>query len=50
MEMVLPRIGLHSKMVICGDLKQNDLKNPKETGFDFLCKLEDKVKVTFVFK
>ena len=43
MEMVLSRIGLNSKMVICGDLRQNDLKNPKETGFDFLCKLEDKV-------
>ncbi len=43
MEMVLSRIGLHSKMVICGDLKQNDLKNPRETGFDFLCKLENKV-------
>ena len=44
MEMVLSRIGLNSKMVICGDLRQNDLKNPKETGFDFLCKLKRKVK------
>jgi len=43
MEMVLSRIGLYSKMVICGDLRQNDLKNPRETGFDFLCKLKDRV-------
>ena len=44
MEMVLSRIGLHSKMVICGDLRQNDLKVRSSSGFDFLCKLEDKVK------
>ena len=43
MEMVLSRIGLYSKMVICGDLRQNDLKVQSSTGFDFLCRLEKKV-------
>ena len=43
MEMVLSRIGLYSKMVICGDLRQNDLKVQSSTGFDFLCRLENKV-------
>ena len=44
MEMILSRIGINSKMVICGDLRQNDLKVSASTGFDFLCKLSGKVK------
>ena len=44
MEMILSRIGINSKMVICGDLRQNDLKVRSSSGFDFLCKLEGKVK------
>lgn len=44
MEMILSRIGINSKMVICGDLRQNDLKVQSSTGFDFLCKLKGKVK------
>lgn len=44
MEMILSRIGINSKMVICGDLRQNDLKIQSSTGFDFLCKLQGKVK------
>lgn len=36
MEMVIGRLGIESKMVICGDLSQIDLKNKKETGFGFL--------------
>ena len=43
MEMILSRIGINSKMVICGDLRQNDLKVRSSSGFDFLCKLEGKV-------
>ncbi|HCT53580.1 MAG TPA: hypothetical protein DF712_14095 [Balneola sp.] len=44
MEMILSRIGINSKMVICGDLRQNDLKIQSSTGFDFLCQLKGKVK------
>ena len=44
MEMILSRIGINSKMVICGDLRQNDLKMQSQSGFDFLCKLQGKVK------
>ena len=43
MEMILSRIGINSKMVICGDLRQNDLKVRSSSGFDFLCKLQGKV-------
>jgi len=43
MEMILSRIGINSKMVICGDLRQNDLKVQSSSGFDFLCQLKDKV-------
>lgn len=44
MEMILSRIGINSKMVICGDLRQNDFKIKSQSGFDFLCKLQGKVK------
>ena len=36
METVLGRLGKGSKMVICGDLAQIDLKVKKDTGFSFL--------------
>ena len=36
MEMVIGRLGIGSKMVICGDTTQIDLKNRKESGLDFL--------------
>ncbi len=36
MEMIVTRIGLRSKMIICGDDAQVDLKNKKDTGFKFL--------------
>ena len=42
-EMIISRLGIRSKMVICGDLRQNDLKVRSSSGFDFLCKLEGKV-------
>ena len=34
MEMVLGRLGVGSKMAVCGDSSQIDLKNKKESGFD----------------
>ena len=36
MEMALGRLGIGSKMIICGDSAQIDLKNKKESGLDFL--------------
>lgn len=43
MEMVIGRLGIGSKMAICGDLSQIDLKNKKDTGFSFLSKIEPEV-------
>jgi phosphate starvation-inducible PhoH-like protein len=43
METVIGRLGKNSKMVICGDLAQIDLKNKKETGFSFLSRIEEHV-------
>jgi phosphate starvation-inducible PhoH-like protein len=44
MEMILSRLGIRSKMVICGDTQQVDLKNKQESGFKFLLTLSKKVK------
>jgi len=49
METVLGRLGKNSKMVICGDLAQIDLKVKKETGFSFLTRVEEQVKGFKVF-
>jgi len=47
-ELMIGRLGMNSKMVFCGDMSQCDLRNKKESGFDFFLKLElavPKVKV-----
>ena len=49
METVLGRLGNGSKMVICGDLAQIDLKVKKETGFSFLTRVEEQVKGFKIF-
>ena len=49
METVLGRLGKESKMVICGDLAQIDLKVKKETGFSFLTRIEEQVTGFKVF-
>jgi hypothetical protein len=49
METVLGRLGKNSKMVICGDLAQIDLKVKKETGFSFLTRIEEQVQGFRVF-
>jgi phosphate starvation-inducible PhoH-like protein len=49
METVLGRLGKGSKMVICGDLAQIDLKVKKETGFSFLTRVEEQVEGFKVF-
>ena len=36
MEMILSRLGTNSKMLICGDISQTDLKNKKDSGFPYL--------------
>ena len=36
MEMITSRLGVRSKMVICGDTQQVDLKSRGESGFKFL--------------
>jgi phosphate starvation-inducible PhoH-like protein len=44
MEMITSRIGLRSKMMICGDQHQTDLKKKSESGFKFLYTAARKVK------
>ena len=44
METVIGRLGKGSKMVICGDMAQIDLKDKRETGFSFLSRIEETVK------
>jgi phosphate starvation-inducible protein PhoH and related proteins len=43
-ELMIGRLGMNSKMVFCGDMSQCDLRNKKESGFDFFLKLELEVK------
>lgn len=44
MEMIVTRLGLRSKMMICGDSHQTDLKKKSESGFRFLYSAARKVK------
>ena len=44
METVIGRLGKGSKMVICGDMAQIDLKDKRETGFSFLARIEEQVQ------
>jgi len=44
MEMITSRIGLRSKMIICGDGYQIDLKHKKDSGFKFLYSAARKIK------
>jgi len=43
MEMIVTRIGLNSKMIICGDDAQVDLKSKRESGFRFLYNAADRI-------
>ena len=42
--MIVTRIGLRSKMIICGDDHQVDLKQKKDSGFRFLYTAARKIK------
>ena len=44
MEMIVTRIGLRSKMIVCGDDIQVDLKNKRDSGFRFLYTAAKKIK------
>ena len=44
MEMIATRIGLRSKMIVCGDDYQVDLKSRRESGFRFLYSAANKIK------
>lgn len=44
MEMVLGRLGIGSKIMICGDTSQIDLKNKKESGLDFTNTLASRIQ------
>jgi phosphate starvation-inducible PhoH-like protein len=44
MEMITSRLGLRSKMVVCGDSQQVDLKYRGESGFKFLLSAAKKIK------
>lgn len=38
LELIMGRLCMGSKIIICGDSAQIDLKNKKDSGFDFVCK------------
>jgi len=44
MEMIVTRIGLRSKMMVCGDSGQVDLKRRGDSGFRFLYNASKKIK------
>jgi len=44
MEMIVTRVGLRSKMIVCGDDGQIDLKSKRESGFKFLYNASTKIK------
>lgn len=43
MEMLLSRLGRRSKMMICGDMKQKDLKRQKKSGLPFLMHISKQI-------
>ena len=43
MEAVLGRLGKGSRLVICGDVAQIDLRDKKTSGFSFLQRVEEEV-------
>jgi len=49
MEAVLGRLGKGSKMVICGDMAQIDLKSKRDSGLTFLRRVEEYVPGVNIF-
>jgi phosphate starvation-inducible PhoH-like protein len=50
LEMIVTRVGLRSKMIICGDDGQVDLKNKSDSGFKFLYNCSKKIENLEGFK
>jgi phosphate starvation-inducible protein PhoH and related proteins len=44
MEMALGRLGVESKIIICGDTSQIDLKSRKDSGLDFMNTLAARIE------
>jgi len=44
MEMIVTRLGIRSKMIVCGDDHQVDLKSKKDSGFRFLYSAARRIK------
>ena len=44
MEMIVTRLGIRSKMIVCGDDHQVDLKSKRDSGFRFLYSAARKIK------
>ena len=44
MEMIVTRLGRNSKMILCGDTHQVDLKKKEESGFKFLYTASKKIR------
>ena len=44
MQMIVTRIGLRSKMIVCGDDHQVDLKSKRDSGFRFLYSAARRIK------
>ena len=44
MEMIVTRLGLRSKMIVCGDGHQTDLKRKADSGFKFLYSAARRIK------
>ena len=43
LEMILSRLGIGSKMILCGDAAQNDFKRKSDSGFGDLLKMSQYV-------
>lgn len=43
MKMVLTRIGLRSKIIVCGDTGQIDLRKKEDSALDFIIKMSEKI-------
>lgn len=50
MKMITTRLGKNSKMVLCGDLNQNDLKRKGDTGYGFIVELTKKISELGIFE
>ena len=44
MEMIVTRLGLGSKMIICGDVSQIDLKHKNDSGFAFITSCAERIE------